>query len=76
MLWRFKLMTEVRFFSSKRARIVCLYLALYVLTRKTLGVSVEDAIVTVSYRWISSGYTGFLPHEDHRNANIGANERE
>jgi len=26
-----------------------------------------------SGRWVSSGHSGFLPHEDHPNANIGAN---
>jgi len=27
-------------------------------------------------RWVSSGYSGFLPHVDHPNANIGANEHD
>ena len=29
-------------------------------------------MVTKSDRWVSSGHSGFLPHEDHPNANIGA----
>ena len=29
---------------------------------------------TKSDRWVSSGYPGFLTHENHRNENIGANE--
>ena len=31
-------------------------------------------MVTKSDRWVSYGYSGYLPHEDHPNANIGVNE--
>ena len=33
-------------------------------------------VVTKSDRWVSSGHSGFLPQEDHPNANIGANEHD
>ena len=36
----------------------------------------DGHVVTKSDRWVSSGYFGFLPHEDHPNANIGANEHD
>ena len=32
---------------------------------------------TKSDRWVPPpGYSGFLPHEDHRNADIAANEQD
>ena len=41
------------------------------------GVGMWDGhVVTKSNRWVSSGYSIFLPHEDHPNANIGANEHD
>ena len=41
------------------------------------GVGMSDShVVTKSDRWVSSGHSGFLPHEDHRNAIIGANEHD
>ena len=41
------------------------------------GVGMWDGrVVTKSDRWVSSGYSGFLPHEDHPNANIGSNEHD
>ena len=33
-------------------------------------------VVTKSDRSVSSGYSGFLPHEDHPNANISVNEHD
>ena len=36
----------------------------------------DGHVVTKSDRWVSSGYSSFLPHEDHPNANIGANEHD
>ena len=37
------------------------------------GVGILDGhVVTKSDRWISFGHSGFLPHEDHPIANIGA----
>ena len=36
----------------------------------------DGHVVTKSDRWFSSGHSGFLPHEDHPNANIGANEHD
>ena len=39
--------------------------------------SVRDGhVVTKSDRWVSSGYSGFLPHKDHPNSIIGANEHD
>ena len=39
------------------------------------GVGMSDGhVVTKSDRWVSSGHSGFLSHEDHPIANIGANE--
>ena len=39
------------------------------------GVGMWDGhVVTKSDRWVSSGHSGFLPHEYHPNANISANE--
>ena len=38
--------------------------------------SSHGLVVTKLDWWVSSGYSGFLPHEDHRNANIGANEHD
>ena len=35
-----------------------------------------EADCTKSDRWVSSGHSGFLPHEDHQNAIIGANEHD
>ena len=41
------------------------------------GVGMWDGhLVTKSDSWVSSGHSGFLSHEDHPNANIGANEHE
>ena len=41
------------------------------------GVSMWDGhVVTKSDRWVSSGHSGFLPHEHHPNANIGASEHD
>ena len=41
------------------------------------GVGMWDGhVVTKSDRWFSSGYSSFFPHEDHINANIGANEHD
>ena len=41
------------------------------------GIGMWDGhVVTKSGRWVSSRYSGFLPHEDHQNANIGANEHD
>ena len=34
----------------------------------------DGHVVTKWDRWVSSEYSGFLPQEDHRNANIGAND--
>ena len=36
----------------------------------------DGHVVTKSDRWVSSGHSGFLPHEDHPNANIDANEHD
>ena len=36
----------------------------------------DGDLVTKSDRWVSSGYSGFHLHEDHPNANIGANEHD
>jgi len=36
----------------------------------------DGYVVTKLDRWVCSGYSGFLPYEDHRNANIGANEHD
>ena len=36
----------------------------------------DGHVVTKSDRWVSSGHSGFLPHEDHPYANIGANEHD
>ena len=33
-------------------------------------------VVTKSGRWVSIGYFGCLPHEDHTNSNISANEHD
>ena len=30
----------------------------------------DGHVVTKSDRWVSSGHSGFLPHEDHPNANM------
>ena len=35
----------------------------------------DGHVVTKSDMWVSPGHSGFLPHEDHPNANIGANEQ-
>ena len=41
------------------------------------GVGMWDGhVVTKSDRWVSPGHSDFLPHEDHPNANIGANEHD
>jgi len=41
------------------------------------GVGMWDGhVVTKSDGCISSEYSGFLPHEDHRNINIGAKEHD
>ena len=41
------------------------------------GVGMWDGhVVTKSDRWVSSRHSGFLPHEDHPNANIGDNEHD
>jgi len=32
------------------------------------GIACEMVMVTKSDRWVSTGYSGFLPHEDHRDA--------
>ena len=37
---------------------------------------VRWSLVTKSGRWVSPGYSGYLPHEDNPNANIGANEHD
>ena len=36
----------------------------------------DGHVVTKSDRWVSSGYSRFLLHEDHPNAYIGANEHD
>ena len=36
----------------------------------------DGHVVTKSDGWVSSEYSGFLPHEDSPNANIGANEHD
>ena len=38
--------------------------------------SSDSHVVTKSERWVSYGYSGFLPHEDYTNTNIGANEHD
>jgi len=38
--------------------------------------AINGYAVTKSDRWVSSRHSGFLPHEDHPNANIGANEHD
>ena len=41
------------------------------------GVGIWDGhVVTKPDRWVSSRYSGFIPREDHSNANIGANEHD
>ena len=41
------------------------------------GVAMLDGhVATKSGRWVSSGHSGFLPHEEHPNTNIGANEHD
>ena len=41
------------------------------------GIGMCDGhVVTKSDRWVSFGHSGFLPHEDHPNANIGVNEHD
>ena len=41
------------------------------------GIAMWDGhVVTKSDRWVSSGQSGFPPHEDHPNAIIGANEHD
>ena len=39
-----------------------------------MRVEASNAYNTKSDRWVSSGHSGFLLHEDHPNATIGANE--
>ena len=36
----------------------------------------DGHVVIKSDRWVSSGYSVFLPHEDHANATIGANKHD
>jgi len=40
-----------------------------------ITVVVNGHVVTTSDRWVSTGYSGFLPHED-QNKNIDANEHD
>ena len=38
--------------------------------------NIDQQLEAKSDRWVSSGHSGFLPHEDHQNAIIGANEHD
>jgi len=56
-----------------QVRCICQKLINFPINRNTA--QLDGYVVTKSDRLVSSGYSGFLPHKDHPNAN-GANEHD